>query len=205
MGGSAALAGLAILLLTLPGAGPAAAAGPSAAATTPAASSAATDPLAPQVKALIEALRRKAAPLPATDEEWKSLGPEVERLATLAETEVAAGRLYTALERLADANRYLGGAAYKIAHPDMSTSLDRFNAGWSAADADLKAGAAAWKAGAWKNTPAAVRGIAEIEFGQVGPLYRASRDYAAADSPAAGPHYVGQALAALEYARSLQA
>ena len=185
------MAGLAILLL----------AGPEAALS---ATSAPVDPLAAQVKGLIDALRRKAAPLPATDEEWKGLGPEVERIAALAESEVAAGRLFTALERLADANRYLGGAAYKLAHPEMSTSLDRFNEGWSAADRELTASEAAWKSGTWKNTPAAVRGIAEIEYGQVRVLYRASRDYAAADSPSAGPHYVGQALAAMGFARALQ-
>ncbi len=189
-----ALAGLALVVAT------------AGAAALDAAPSASTSPaLAVQVTALIDGVRRKAAALPATDEGWKSLGPEVDRLVTLSQSEVDAGRLYTALERLADANRYLGGAAFSITHPEMVTDLDRFTAGWSDADRDLKAGEAAWRAGSWKKTPAAVRGVAEMEYGQVRPLYRASRDYAVADSPASGTHYVGQALAAMEFARAVQA
>ncbi|HUD73096.1 MAG TPA: hypothetical protein VMQ62_14145, partial [Dongiaceae bacterium] len=177
-----ALAGLALVIATAGAAAPGAA---SSASASPA--------LTAQVTALIDGVRRKAAALPASDEGWKSLAPEVERLVALAESEVAGGRLYTALERLADANRYVGGASFSFAHPEMNTDLDRFTAGWSAADRDLKAGEAAWRAGSWKKSPAAVRGVAEIEYGQVRPLYMASRDYAVADSPASGTHYVGQA------------
>ena len=164
----------------------------------------AADPLLPQVKALLESIRHRAAAQPADDEEWKAIGPEVDRLLGMADAEVAGGRAYTALERMADANRYLGGAGYRITHAAMAGDLDRFTEGWGAADADLKAGEAAWSAASFAKTPAAVRGLAEMEYGQVRHLYQASRDYAVADSPASGTHYVGQALAALEFARALQ-
>lgn len=172
---------------------------PASAASSPA-------PIAPaaQVTGLIAALRARAATLPEADEEWKSLRPEIDRLLGLADGEVAAGRLYTALERLADANRYVGGTAFRVAHPEMVASLDRFTEGWSAADRELTRDESGWSAATWKRTPAAVRGVAEIEYGQARHLYRASRDYAVADSPASGTHYVGEALAAMAFARSVQ-
>lgn len=198
-------AGVALLALAPDGlttleAATAGAAGAPAASTLPAADQV----LAARVTSKVDALAARAAGLPETDADWKGLKPEVERLLGMVRNELAAGRVYAGLERLADANRYLGGSAYRIEHPDMSKDLDRFMAGWSAADGGMTADEKAWRAASWKRIPAAVRGLAEIEFGQSRHLYQAARDYAAADAPSSGAHYVGEALAALDYARFCQ-
>ncbi|HKQ97147.1 MAG TPA: hypothetical protein VJV75_04660, partial [Candidatus Polarisedimenticolia bacterium] len=160
--------------------------------------------LAARVTAKVDALASRATALPETDADWKGLKPEVDRLLGMVRNEIAAGRVYAGLERLADANRYLGGTAYRITHPAMSKDLDGFMAGWSAAEAGMTAGEKAWRAASWSRIPAAVRGLAEIEFGQSRHLYQAARDYAAADAPSSGAHYVGEAEAALDYARFCQ-
>lgn len=198
---ASALASLLLLLVAAGSGWEPAAAAPASKAAAP---GPAGDPLAVLVEERIDALRRKAAAMPESDEEWKDLGPFVELLLNLAEREATAGRLYAALERVADANRYLGGAAFRIGHPEMAASLDRFTEGWSAADRELSAGEAAWKTGSWDRIPAALRGLAEIEYSQARHLYSASRDYGVADGPASGTHYVGQALAAMELARAVQ-
>jgi len=204
---TSALAALLLLALAA-GSGRAPAAAPASSAAPPApaptAPSPAGDPLAGLLKERIGALRLEAAAQPGSDEEWKDLGPFVALLLDLAEREATAGRTYTALERVADANRYLGGAAFRIGHPEMAASLDGFTEGWSAADRDLSKSEAAWRAGSWERTPAAVRGIAEIEYSQARHLYSASRDYGVADGPAAGTHYLGEALAAMDLARAIQ-
>jgi len=183
---------LALLLLAMVPAR--AGAGPATAAT--AAAPAAQEQLAGEVARL----RRVAAGVPGDDEDWKALRPDVERLLATADTEITAGRLYYGTERLGDARRLVMAVAYRAGRPGAAHDMEQFMAAWRDTDADLAADEARLKAGGWRGSPAAIRALGESAFGQARVLYRAARDYAAADSPASALHNVGEARAAIDFA-----
>jgi hypothetical protein len=201
---------LALLLLAMvparPFAGPAtagAAATPATPSAAPAARPAAATarPAAPeQLAGEVARLRRVAAGIPGDDEAWEALRPGVERLLAAADKEIAAGRLYYGAERLGEARQPLLAVAYRTARPEAGRDMERFMAAWREADAVLTADEGRLKTGGWRGSPAAIRALGESASGQARHLYRAARDYAAADGPVSGLHYVGEALAALDFA-----
>ncbi|MBZ5723040.1 MAG: hypothetical protein LAO03_22090 [Acidobacteriia bacterium] len=156
---------------------------------------------ASQMKAETEHLQQLVAREPVTDPDWKDAKPDIEESLSAARDALRAGRLYTALEQLGNAqNMFLSTAATKENPEALKRGLPGFEAEWGKASIELTALDQKARDRTWTGTPAAVIALSQSAQGRTLTLLEASRAYASVTSPAEGFYYLGEAKASAEFA-----
>jgi hypothetical protein len=113
-----------------------------------------------------------------------------------------AGRIYVALERLAQAEDLLGGFREVAGKTEAVTSgLPAFEVEWSKANSAVAGLSRDARGANWNNAPAALRAISETSLGRSVPLLDGGRGFATALAPKDGLFYLGEARAQAEFAR----
>ncbi|MSO50039.1 MAG: hypothetical protein EXQ49_09095 [Acidobacteria bacterium] len=167
------------------------------------------DPLAPPPLAedpiALEVTAMRAAPVASaakTDPLWVQVRPGVTAALDLAEQALAAGRRWTALERLAAARVDLVAAQYVADRPaEARKDVSGFEAEWARMGAELGASEDAPTAKAFDRVyPAAARALAEASSFQVKVIYDAGLEYGRATDADSGLFYVGAAQAQQQFA-----
>ena len=159
----------------------------------------AEDPIALEVTSMRALLAANAA---KTDPLWVQVRPGVTAALDLAQQALAAGRRWTALERLAAARTNLVAARYVSERPaEARRDVPGFEAEWARMGAELGAATDAPTAKAFDRVyPAAARALAEASAFQVRVMYDAGIEYGRATDADSGLYYVGSAQAQQQFA-----
>jgi hypothetical protein len=157
----------------------------------------ADDPIAHEVRAW----QAQLADASRTDDLWMQLKPGVSAALETAARAVAAGRRWSALERLAAARANLVAAQYVSALPAAARrNVPGFETEWTRMGGVLGAANAVPQTGAFARVqPAAARALAEASAFQVKVLYDASVLYGRATDADSGLFYLGSAQAQQEF------
>src|SRR4051812_45497388 len=100
-----------------------------------------------------------------------------------ADEALQSGRIYLALEKLAQAADLFEGAQEMAAKADSVTSVPAFEAEWKVAGQDLAALSHQVHTTNWSRSPAAVRALSEASLGRSLPLLDGGRGFAIATGP----------------------
>ena len=158
----------------------------------------AEDPIALEVTAMRAVLAANAA---KADPLWVQVRPGVTAALDMAQQALAAGRRWTALERLAAARANLVAAQYVADRPaEARRDVPGFEAEWVRMGAELGASKDAPTAKAFDRVyPAAARALAEASAFQVKVMYDAGIEYGRATDADSGLFYVGSAQAQQQF------
>jgi len=152
-----------------------------------------TSPAA-QIKTEIARLQQSIKDNPIAAEELKGLASMITDSLKSATDTVDAGQLYLALEKLGQAEDLLQGARSAADKSEVEKNgLPAFESRWGKVSLQLTALDKDAHARAWKNTPLAIRALAEAAQGRAIPLLEGGRGFATATGPKDGLFYVGQA------------
>jgi hypothetical protein len=147
-----------------------------------------------QVTAEIARLQQSLKDKPIADSELKDLASMITDALKLAENAANAGQLYLSLERLGQAEDLLQGARFAADKADVEKGgLPAFESRWGKASLHLTALDKDAHAREWKNSPLAIRALAETAQGRAIPLLEGGRGFATATGPKDGLFYVGEA------------
>jgi len=159
----------------------------------------AEDPIAIEVSAMRAALAANAS---NTDPLLVQVRPGITAALDLAEQALAAGRRWTALERLAAARSNLVAAQYVAGRSaEARKDVPGFEAEWARMGAELGAAKDTPTAQSFNRVyPAAARALAESSAFQVKVMYDAGIEYGRATDADSGLFYVGSAQAQQQFA-----
>ena len=147
-----------------------------------------------KIKAEIERLQQSLKEKPITNPDFPNLNSAVGDQLKDSAAALAAGRLYSALERLGQAENLLQGARYTVENAGaIQESLPAFEAEWGKASLELAALDKSARQRDWSNSPAGIRAMSETAQGRTLPLLEGGRGFATATKPKDGLFYVGQA------------
>jgi hypothetical protein len=156
------------------------------AALAAAARQAPSDPIAEAVASVVAAVAAETS----SDQLWIDNKAGIEAALKDAQTALAAGRRWFALERLGQARQAYLATRFALQHPTERKDLAALERTWQALGATL--GAAAPQPPPFEPaTPAAARGLAEVALAQVRINYDAGLEYGRNTQPEFGLYYVG--------------
>ncbi|HTT17713.1 MAG TPA: hypothetical protein VMG82_02130 [Candidatus Sulfotelmatobacter sp.] len=146
------------------------------------------------VRAEITRLQQSLKENPISDPDLKSLAPMISDALKAAEDAANAGQLYLSLEKLGQAEDLLRGARSAADKAEVEkTGLPAFEERWGKASLRLTALDKDAHHREWKDSPLAIRALAEAAQGRAIPLLEGGRGFATATGPKDGLFYVGQA------------
>ena len=151
----------------------------------------------PVTRAIAEAAAMFAAET-STDQLWTDAKAAIDSNLKEAQSAMAAGRRWLALERLAQARQALLATRFALRHPAERADLAAFEREWTRLGATL--GSAAPPAARLDTIhPAALRALAEVAMPQVRINYDAGLEYGRNTQPEYGLYYVGVADAQRQF------
>ncbi|HVN20464.1 MAG TPA: hypothetical protein VMU05_16890 [Dongiaceae bacterium] len=150
--------------------------------------------LSSQIKAEIARLQQSLKENPVTDQRLQSLTGMITDSLKSASEAADAGQFYLSLERLGQAEDLLQGAhaAGDTAEVEKG-GLSAFESRWGKTSIRLTALDKDSHTRDWKDSPLAIRALAEAAQGRAIPLLDGGRGFATATSPKDGLFYIGQA------------
>ncbi len=166
------------------------------------ASAATSQDTASRIKNEVERLQKSLKEKPVTDPNFAEVGKMV--IAALQASTQAndAGYFYLSLENLGRAESLVGGIRMIVDKtPLVKSGLPAFESEWGAASLRLDALDKEAHARKWDAAPLAIRALSEAAQGKAIPLLDGARGFAAANGPADGLFYMGQAEGEAEFAR----
>jgi hypothetical protein len=147
-----------------------------------------------RIKAEIARLQQSLKEKPITNPDFPNLNSAIGDQLKDSAAALAAGRLYSALERLGQAENLLQGARYTDENAGaINESLPAFEAQWGKTSLELAALDKSARQRDWSHTLAGVRAISEAAQGRTLPLLEGGRGFATATKPKDGLFYTGQA------------
>jgi hypothetical protein len=162
-----------------------------------------------QVKAEIARLQQSLKDNPVADPDLKSLAPMITDALKAADGAANGGQLYLSLEKLGQAEDLIQGARSAADRAEVEKAgLPAFESRWGKASLRLTALDKDAHARDWKDSPLAIRSLAEAAQGRAIPLLEGGRGFATATGPKDGLFYVGEAEGEANFATfcaSLQA
>jgi hypothetical protein len=159
-----------------------------------------------QMEKEIARISTALAAKPDWDKGWKEAKPDIARGLKASQDSLAAGRVFVALEQLADSWVNFAVTESMLDNPDaVKQGLPGFEAEWSKADAYMKLREQRYEEGRKNSLPLAVRAIAETNAAESRTYYSSSRAYAIASPPGppaarAGLNVLGAAKGSIEFA-----
>jgi hypothetical protein len=165
-----------------------------------------------RIKAEIERVQQSLKEKPITNPDFPNLNSAIGDQLRDSAAALTAGRLYSALERLGQAENLLQGARFADENAGaINESLPAFETEWGKASLELAALDKSARQRDWGHALAGVRAISEASQGRTLPLLEGGRGFATATKPKDGLFYVGQAkgeaafaafVAKLDFART---
>jgi len=153
-----------------------------------------------QIKSEIARLEISVKDHPLSDPDLKSIAPMVADSLKSTSDALNSGRFYLALEKLGQAEDLLQGARVAADKSDVETNgLPAFESRWGKASVKLTALDKDAHSRDWKNSPLAIRALAEAAQTRAIPLLEGGRGFATANGPKDGLFYVGQAEGEAEF------
>lgn len=157
-------------------------------------------PASSEIKAEIVRLQQSLQDKPISDPDLNSLAPMITDAIKAANGAADANQLYLSLERLGQAEDLLQGARGAADRAEVEKAgLPAFESRWGKAGVRLAALDKDAHAREWKNSPLAIRALAEAAEGRAIPLLEGGRGFATATGPKDGLFYVGQAEGEAEF------
>jgi hypothetical protein len=160
-----------------------------------------------QMQKEISRISRAIQAKPDSDKDWKEAKSGIINSLESARESLAAGRLFVALENLADAWVNLVAAESMLGKQEaVKQGLPGFEAEWGKADTNLKLWERRYEEGQKNSVPLAVRAIAETNSVESRRYYYTSRAFANASSQPtaadaeAGLNILGAAKGSIEFA-----
>jgi hypothetical protein len=140
--------------------------------------------------------------IPTADATVKSLGPVLQASLKAATEAQQAGRLYLALEKLAQAQGLLEGARAIVEKTAaVKSGMPAFEAEWQKANARVADLSREIRSKQPAGAPAGLRALSETSLGRSVPLLDGSRGFATATGPGDGLFYLGEAIGEAEFAQ----
>jgi len=153
-----------------------------------------------QIKSEIARLEKSVKDHPLSDPDLKSIAPMVADSLKSTSDALNSGHLYLALEKLGQAEDLLQGARVAADKSDIERDgLPAFESRWGKASVKLTALDKDAHSRDWKNSPLAIRALAEAAQTRATPLLEGGRGFATANGPKEGLFYVGQAEGEAEF------
>lgn len=147
-----------------------------------------------RIKAEIERLQQSLKAKPISIANLQNLNSMIGSTLSKAQSELNAGRFYSSLDKLGQAQDRLYGAWVSQEKAEsMKGGLPAFEAEWGKTSVRLTALDEQARRRNWSNAPVAVRALAETAQGKVIPLLDGSRGFATSTQPTDGLFYLGQA------------
>jgi hypothetical protein len=156
--------------------------------------SVASDPIARAIADFASAFAGETS----TDSLWTDAKGAIETNLKDAQSAIAAGRRWFALERLSQARQSFVATHFALQHPDERKDLAAFEREWTRFGARLGS-AAPTPASLETVRPAALRALAEVALPQVRMNYDAGLEYGRNTQPEYGLYYVGVADAQQQF------
>ena len=156
---------------------------------------------APQIAAEIQRIEREWKTASPSDPFLKSVGSSVQAALKAADDSLRAGRVYLALESLAQAADLLHGAQEVSEKTSAMNGMPAFESEWGKTSQQVAALSKQVRARKWDGAPAALRALAETSLGRSVPLLDGGRGFAIANGPKDGLFYLGEARGQAEYAK----
>ena len=154
-----------------------------------------------QVKAEIARLQQSLKDNPVLDPDLKSLASMLTDALKAADDAANAGQLYLSLEKLGQAEDLIQGARSAADKAEIEKNgLPAFESRWGKASLRLTAIDRDAHARDWKDSPHAIRALAEVAQGRAIPLLEGGRGFATATGPKDGLFYVGEAEGEADFA-----
>jgi hypothetical protein len=156
---------------------------------------------APQIAAEIQRIARewKAA---SDDPFIKNVAGSSQASLKAADDSLRSGRIYLALESLAQAVDLLNGAQVVVEKTaTVGSGMPAFESEWGKASQRLAALTRQVRARKWDGSPAALRALSETSLGKSAPLLDGGRGFALANGPKDGLFYLGEARGQAEFAK----
>lgn len=162
---------------------------------------AAQDSPSAQIRAEIDRLEQSLKDKPISDSDIKNLTSMVTDALRSAREASNAGQLYLSLEKLGQAEDLLQGARSADDRAEVEKAgLPAFESRWGKASLRLTAIDKDAHARAWKDSPLAIRALAEAAQARAIPLLEGGRGFATASGPKDGLFYVGEAEGEADFA-----
>lgn len=147
-----------------------------------------------QIKAEITRLEQSLKDKPLSDPDLKTIAPMVTDALKSARESANAGQLYLSLEKLGQVEDLLQGARSAADKAEVEKAgLPAFESRWGKASLRLTALDKDAHAREWKDSPLAIRALAETAQGRAIPLLEGGRGFATATGAKEGLFYVGEA------------
>jgi len=157
--------------------------------------------LSSQIKAEISRLEQSLKDNPISDPDLKNLALMITDALKFSREAASAGQLYLSLEKLGQAQDLLQGARSATDKAEVEKAgLPGFESRWGKASLRLTAIDKDAHARDWKDSPLAIRALAEAAQGRAIPLLEGGRGFATATGPKDGLFYVGEAEGEADFA-----
>src|SRR5215472_16046858 len=154
-----------------------------------------------QIRAEIARLEQSLNDKPISDPDLKNLAPMITDALKSAREAVNAGKLYLSLEKLGQAEDLLPAARCASEKAEVEKGgLTAFESRWGKASLRLTAIDKDAHTRDWKDSPLAIRALAEAAQGRAIPLLEGGRGFATATGPKDGLFYVGEAEGEADFA-----
>ena len=147
---------------------------------------------APQVQREVAKMRKALNAKSDTDPGWKDLKPNISFFLGNAETALAAGQNYLALEQFIKASSIFNAKEYADQHYTPQSGLEGFESQWKRVSAEVSSFDNTARNRQWAKFPVAVRALSESAAGKVDILLHAGEAYAKVTTPETGYYYLGQ-------------
>ena len=147
-----------------------------------------------QIKAEIARLQQSLKEKPISNPAFPEASGRIQNSLRDADSALAAGLPYAALEKLGQASDLLHGVRETIDKADaVKAGLPAFEKEWSKANLELTSTDSKARERSWSKSPAASRAISETAQTRVMPLLEGGRGFANSTKPEDGLFYVGEA------------
>lgn len=161
----------------------------------------AEDAAASQIKAEIARLHQSLKDKPIADKDAAQAASAADGALRASYAAADAGQLYLALEKLGQAEDLLYGARSLADKTEVEKGgMPAFQSKWGKVSLRLTALDKEAHARTWKNSPLAVRALAEAAQGKALPLLEGGQGFAVANGPKDGLFYVGEAQGLTDFA-----
>jgi hypothetical protein len=155
-----------------------------------------------EIKAEIARLQQSLKDKPISDPDLKSLAPMTADALKAADDAANAGQIYLSLEKLGQAENLLQGARSAADRAEVEKAgMPAFESRWAKTSLRLTALDKDAPAHEWKQSPLAIRALAEAAQGRAIPLLEGGRGFATATDPKDGLFYVGQAEGEADFSK----
>ena len=152
-----------------------------------------SDPVA-RVRAEIARVRHSLEEKPIAGPGTEGLGPAINGALDASTAALDAGRLYLSLQGFQRAESLIHAARFSSEkEAAVASGLPAFETDWAEVSRALETGDRALGDGRWRQSRAAIRALAEVSEGRIGPLLEGARGFAVATGPKDGLLYMGQA------------